>query len=231
MNMRILFFLFWAFLSISCSRNANLKVTDLPTEEESVTHLQMKKISAKVDYLEHEILVLQDKVKRFEEQKKRVKLSQGEGPVIPVLRIATGKESLKGPNAKGQEDMEMTYKNLYHKFNSGDCQDTVLEFDLFAKKYPDSSLADNAQYWIGECYFLINEHKLAIAEFEKVEQKYPQGNKVPDSWLRIGMSQEALGNPLQAKMMYQKVMTKYPKTEAANKAKNRLDQIPNQGGS
>ena len=52
--------------------------------------------------------------------------------------------------------------------------------------YPDSPLADNAQYWLGEAYYVNKSFPEALAAFQRVVDKYPQSRKLPDAMLKIG---------------------------------------------
>lgn len=52
--------------------------------------------------------------------------------------------------------------------------------------YPQSDLADNAYYWMGEIYYAGKNYPAAIQSFQTVMQLYPQGNKVPDAMLKMG---------------------------------------------
>jgi len=55
--------------------------------------------------------------------------------------------------------------------------------------YPDSSLADNAQYWLGEAYYVNKSFPEAQASFQRVVDRYPQSRKRPDALLKIGFCQ------------------------------------------
>lgn len=53
-------------------------------------------------------------------------------------------------------------------------------------KHPSShELKDNAQYWLGECYYSQKEFAQALAEFQKVKKHFPEGNKVFDAELKV----------------------------------------------
>ncbi len=48
-------------------------------------------------------------------------------------------------------------------------------------KFPQSDLADNAQYWIGECFYSQKKFQEAKEGFAAVAEHFPFGNKVPDA--------------------------------------------------
>ena len=67
------------------------------------------------------------------------------------------------------------------------------KFQEFIKKYPNDQLAGNAQYWIGETYYSVNDMKNAMKSFQDVLSKFPKSNKIPDAMLKIGYVQEKQG--------------------------------------
>ena len=85
-------------------------------------------------------------------------------------------------------------------------------------------MADNAQYWIGECHYVTGDFAGAIAEFDKVVKNYPKGDKVPAALLKMGISYGRLKNTDEANRYYKMLIQKYPKSPEAASAKERLAQ-------
>lgn len=179
----------------------------------SASATEVIELRQRVNDLERQVLALEDRV------------SQVQAP-------AGGRVAVSSRHAAKSEPREVAraYHALYERFQQGDCQDTVLDFENFVRRYPTSTLADNAQYWIGECFYRSADYRLAISEFERVLIMKPPGNKIPDAYLRIGMSYAALGQPSQARASYEKLMHDYPESEAAGKARSSLSALPAHGG-
>ncbi len=59
-------------------------------------------------------------------------------------------------------------------------------FQKFLSDFPASSLADNAQYWLGEAYYVNQIYPDAESAFQRVVEKYPQSRKLADALLKIG---------------------------------------------
>ena len=89
-------------------------------------------------------------------------------------------------------------------------------------RFPYSDLADNAQFWIGACYYMRKSFSRAVAEFRKVVDNYPFGNKVPDALLKISDCYEALGDRDKAIATLQELVNSFPHTDAANRAAKKL---------
>lgn len=117
------------------------------------------------------------------------------------------------------------YREAYETFQRGDLEGARKKFEAFLSQYPHTELSDNAQFWIGETYFLKKDYEKAILEYEKVIVKYPEGDKVPSALLKQGLAFLELGDKTNGRSLLKRVMERYPKTEQAEIAKKRLESI------
>ncbi len=124
-----------------------------------------------------------------------------------------------------KQDKEMAYSAAYQIFQEGYYSKARTEFQNFLAAYPDSEYSDNAQFWIGECYFFEQKYESAILEYEKVTKNYPNGNKVPYALLKQGLSFLKLGDNTSAKLLLQEVIKNYPNTSQARIARSNLQGI------
>jgi len=76
----------------------------------------------------------------------------------------------------------------------------ALAFQQFLISYPDSQLADNAQYWLAESFYVTDQFENALKEFQVVINKHPRSRKVPDALLKIGYSNYELATSWNAMM-------------------------------
>jgi tol-pal system protein YbgF len=118
------------------------------------------------------------------------------------------------------------YDRGYTLFNQGHFVDAEASFQRFLQANPGSELADNAQYWIGECRYSRNDIKGALAAFRAVVEKFPKGNKVPDAMLKSGQCLEAMGDVEGARVTYREVNRRFPGTAAAAVAEERRAKLP-----
>lgn len=63
----------------------------------------------------------------------------------------------------------------------------------FIERNPSSPLAGNAQYWLGETYYVRGDFQNAAVAFAEGYQKYPDSGKAPDNLLKLGMSLGQIG--------------------------------------
>jgi tol-pal system protein YbgF len=116
----------------------------------------------------------------------------------------------QNPQCVYQQGLQLVKARRYYE--------AIQIFQAFLQYYPQSSLADNALYWTGECYYAMRQYGVALAYFQQIPAQYPRANKVPDSLLKtalcyFSMNQNAAGcQALNMLLMY------YPKSEPARKA-------------
>jgi len=118
-----------------------------------------------------------------------------------------------------------SYQKALDLVQKSDFLTAVASFRGFLKKYPSSELADNAQYWIAECYFAMRDYQKAIKEFQVLVEKYPRSDKIKSAILKQGLSFAELQMPDEAKIFLEKTVKDYPGTDEAARAKEKLDKL------
>ncbi|MCL5022021.1 MAG: tol-pal system protein YbgF [Nitrospirae bacterium] len=121
----------------------------------------------------------------------------------------------------GEGDPGALYEAAYNAFREKKYKDARQKFGAFIKKFPNESLAGNAQYWTGECYFAEKDYENAILSFETVIKHYPHSEKIPTALLKQGLSFAALGDQKTAKVIFDKIIEKYPDSREAGIAKKK----------
>ncbi len=114
------------------------------------------------------------------------------------------------------------YETALNQFKAGKYKDAAGSFAGFVQRYPDSSLAPNAQYWLGNAWYAQRDCKRAIEAQSVVTTKYADSPKAPDAWLAIATCQQEMGNASGAKRSLESVLAKYPSAPAAETARQRL---------
>lgn len=105
----------------------------------------------------------------------------------------------------------------------------AIAFKQFLVSYPDSELADNAQYWLAESYYVTQKFDEALAAFELVITNYARSRKVPDALLKIGYCNYELKRFPVAREALTRVQAEYPETTAARLAGQRLSRMEEEG--
>ena len=131
----------------------------------------------------------------------------------------------KKETQKGNTGKEAAYAAAYETFKEGKYEKARVEFQDFLKQYPKTEYSANAQFWIGECYYLDQKYEKAILEYEKVVKNYPDTNKVPYALLKQGLSFQKLGDKTSAELILQQIIRDYPNTNQARVARETLLEI------
>jgi tol-pal system protein YbgF len=114
------------------------------------------------------------------------------------------------------------YDNAYLDLNRGNYSLALIGFQDYLKRNPDSDLSDNAQYWIGECYYAQREFSKAIEELMLVDRSYPLGDKVPAALLKIGYSYVQLDDREAAKEVLRNLVNRFPTSDEAEQARAKI---------
>jgi tol-pal system protein YbgF len=117
------------------------------------------------------------------------------------------------------------YDDAYLDLNRGNYALALVGFQDYLRKSPDSELADNAQYWIGECYYAQRDFRKAIEEFSRVEQTYPKADKVPAALLKIAYSYLQLEDRAAARRILRDLVARFSSTEEAAQGRAKLQML------
>lgn len=93
----------------------------------------------------------------------------------------------------------------------------------FVDTYPENELSGNAQYWLGETYYVRNDFGTAARTFADGFQRYPDSSKAPDNLLKLGMSLAALDRNEDACITLKKLANEYPKSSASIKQRAKTE--------
>jgi tol-pal system protein YbgF len=156
--------------------------------------------------------------------------SHGGGDSAPPASGSTGSASPPPPpsgaadaSGSGANSEEQTvYAQSFDALKAGSYSVAITGFKDFLSSYPSSPLAENAQYWLGEAYYVTRDFDSASGAFRNVLQKYPNARKAPDAMLKLGFTQIEQKKVGEGRTTLQQVVQKYPGTDAAKLASDRL---------
>jgi tol-pal system protein YbgF len=87
----------------------------------------------------------------------------------------------------------------------------------FVAEHPKDPLAGNAQYWLGETYYVRSDFKNAAVAFAEGYQKYPKSAKSADNLLKLGMSLGQTGRNDDACTAFRQLDKQFPDASQAIK--------------
>jgi tol-pal system protein YbgF len=143
----------------------------------------------------------------------------------PFLR-ASAPEPLSDPAAaasgRSAPESLKVYRDALESLRAGHPEVAIRGFRRFLDGNPQHDYADNAEYWIGECYYTERQFRAAERAFRRVVERYPRGNKVPDAMLKMGFTLQQLGDDPGGRAVLESVTRAFPKHDAARLASERL---------
>ena len=123
---------------------------------------------------------------------------------------------------------DQIYNQAREAYTSGDYRTAMSKFQQVASLYPQSDLADNAYYWIGEVYYAWRNYPAAIQSFQTVVYSYPRGNKLPDAMLKMGYAYAEMRQYGIARSILNDVATRFSdNTRIRNLAVKKLNELGN----
>lgn len=127
--------------------------------------------------------------------------------------------------ASANPDDAPRYQAAFNLLKDGKYDKAIDAFQKFLSDFPASSLADNAQYWLGEAYYVNRDFPDAESAFQRVVEKFPQSRKLPDALLKIGYCRYELKEWDSAKTVLTQVVTQYADSPAGRLAQQRLEKM------
>lgn len=145
---------------------------------------------------------------------------------LKAVRSATTPPGVPpAPGVTPVSDPETLYQTAYSDYLRGNYDLALLGFRQYLESFPDTDLADNASYWIGECYYRQQKFADAIAEYDKVLDRWPRSDKTASAQLKRGYAQIELGRKDDGVRQLQSVVRDFPNSDEANLARQRLQSL------
>jgi tol-pal system protein YbgF len=117
------------------------------------------------------------------------------------------------------------YQQAFKLLKQSQYEQATKAFREFLLVNPQSEYSDNAQYWLGEAYYVTRQFDQALVEYNALLNNYPDSKKLTHSLLKIGFCYHELGQTEEALSRLEKLKQEYPGTTAARLADERLKKI------
>jgi tol-pal system protein YbgF len=120
---------------------------------------------------------------------------------------------------------DVLYNNALRDYN-GDKNDLALqEFSDYIKFYPNTDLAGNCYFYLGEIQFRQGNYEQAAQNYDQVLQNFPSGSKAASAQLKKGFALIELGKQPEGVAELRRVIQRYPKSNEALQARERLRKL------
>lgn len=170
--------------------------------------------------------VLERQRELYQELDRRVSAALKPVNQVPASIVATGDPNKPVANYSSDLTENEAYDHAVNLvLKDKKYQQAIVEFGDFNQKYPNSSYAANAHYWLGQLLFNKGELAKAQQEFDLVVNKHKESNKRPDALLKLAMVAQKQKNNSRAVVLYRQLIKEYPNSTAAQLAQPRLDSL------
>ncbi|MDQ2972289.1 MAG: tol-pal system protein YbgF [Pseudomonadota bacterium] len=198
---------------------------------------QLQEMQGRFEELQHQVQELQKQNKdHFTDLDSRLGKLEGGNPA-PTAAASSGAPaaasttappapaSTTAPAPVSNAVAQPAYDAAFKLLRGGDYVGASRGFRDFVQKYPDSALAPNAYYWLGESYYVTQNYRPALDAFQTLLKQYPKSQKAPDALLKIGYSQAEMKKLDAARATLESVVKQYPGTTVARLAQARLREL------
>lgn len=120
---------------------------------------------------------------------------------------------------------QTAYDEAFELLTQSRYADAVIKFRALIENFPRGALIDDAQYWIGEAYYVARDFEKAGEAFRTVVNRYPESQRMPEAMLKLGVIQAETGRAQKARRTLNQVISRYPGSRVAISAETRLSQI------
>lgn len=130
-----------------------------------------------------------------------------------------------GGAAAGGDAAELAYGRAFDALKEGGYPAAISGFSGFLRDHPQHELADNAQYWLGQAYYVTRDYPNALAAFNRVVTQWPDSSKASDALLKVGFAQLELKRTAEGRRTLEDVRSRFPGTDSARAAAERLQRL------
>src|ERR1700733_6535367 len=120
---------------------------------------------------------------------------------------------------------DVLYNNALRDYNGAKNDLAIQEFSDYIKFYPNTDLAGNCYFYLGEIQFRQGNYQQAAQSYDQVLQNFPTGSKVASAQLKKGFSLIELGKQDDGGVELRHVIQRYPKFPEALQARERLRKL------
>lgn len=123
-----------------------------------------------------------------------------------------------------ETDPQALYDTAYDDYLAGSYDLAILGFSRYLDHHVDTELADNATYWLGECYYHLDQYRRAVDQFAKVLQ-FSGSDRIPSAHIKKAYAHLELGQNEAGRQDLNRVACDFAGTDEALLAEQRLTEM------
>lgn len=221
-----------------------IRLNDLDTRlakiERVVTNQSLLELSQRIDALQAEVRTLRGQTEELDNGTEAARKQQRDlyadldkrlaalesGGVAATAAGGAGLAAAVPASGSATDAPQVAYGRAFDALKASNYPAAISGFRSFLGNYSLHELADNAQYWLGEAYYVTRDYDNALAAFSRVGSEWPTSSKAADALLKVGYSQFELKRYREARETLTAVGQRFPGSDAARLAAERIKRIP-----
>ena len=184
---------------------------------DSSTHVDQ--LSGQLQSLNDTLDELKARLAKVSKQLEDMQSSQQSAAATNAQQQAQQKDMAQAPPP------DVLYNNALRDYNGAKNDLAVQEFSDYVKYYPNTDLAGNCYFYLGEIQFRQGNYQQAAQSYDQVLQNFPTGSKVASAQLKKGFSLIELGKQEDGVVELRRVIQRYPRSPEALQARERLRKL------
>jgi tol-pal system protein YbgF len=120
---------------------------------------------------------------------------------------------------------DVLYNNALRDYNGAKNDLALQEFSDYIKFYPNTDLAGNCYFYLGEIQFRQGNYQQAAQSYDQVLENFPSGNKAASAQLKKGFALIELGKQDDGVSELRHLIQRYPHAPEALQARDRLHKL------
>jgi tol-pal system protein YbgF len=202
------------------------KVGAAITALQNALQKQQTDSGAHVDQISGQIQALNDSIDELKARLAQVsKLLQDMQSSQQSLAAQQAAQQAQQQAAAAAPPPDVLYNNALRDYNGNNNDLATQEFSDYLKFYPNTDLAGNCYFYLGELEFRQGKYEQAAQSYDQVLQNYPTGNKAASAQLKKGFALIELGKQDDGVNELRRVIQRYPKSNEALQARERLHKL------
>jgi tol-pal system protein YbgF len=158
---------------------------------------------------------------RFEENERLLtELLRSLGEVNELLRNPV---TIDGVRASEEE--KALYEQGQEEYLRGEYELARMGYRQLIESFPESPLADDALYWIGESFMADTQPDSARTTFDQALREYPDSNRTAATLFKLAILDIEAENNETARILLERIQTDYPDSPEAEQAALRLAEM------
>ena len=141
------------------------------------------------------------------------------------LQAQQATQQAQADAVKNAPPPDVLYNNALRDYNGNKPDLAVQEFSDYIKFYPNTDLAGNSYFYLGEIQFKQGNYQQAAQNYDQVLQNFPSGNKAASAQLKKGFSLVELGKQDDGVNELRHLIQRYPHSPEALQARERLRKL------